>query len=77
MELMLTRAAEPLVIPTGYWLGTGLLLLLSVLNLWRFRTGWRMLGRHYRPGLTEYAIQMGFASIPFLVAMLGMLLVGL
>jgi hypothetical protein len=77
MELMLTRAAEPLVIPTGYWLGTGLLLLLSVLNLWRFRTGWRMLGRHYRPGLTEYAIQMGFASIPFLVAMLVMLLVGL
>lgn len=64
-------------IPTIFWLSTGLFLVLSVLNLWRFRTGWRMLGKHYRPGMTEYAIQMGFASIPFLVAWLGMLLVGL
>ena len=54
-----------------------MILALSLLNLWRFRTGWRMLGEHYRPGMTEYAIQIGFASIPFLVSGFGIPLIGL
>ena len=77
MELMLTSTAEPLVMAPIFWVGTSMILVLGFLNFWRFRTGWRMLGKHYRPGMTEYSIQIGFASIPFLVAGFGMLLLGL
>lgn len=47
---------------------------LGAFNVWRFRTGWRMLGKYYRPGTTEYVIRIGYASIPGLVSVVALTL---
>ena len=50
------------------------LIAVGVFNVWRFRSGWRFLGRYYRPGLTETMIGLGYASVPLLVASVAMLI---
>jgi len=78
-KMVLTASAvastEPLV-SFWYYLGCVGFILVSGLNYWRFRTGWRMTGKAYKRGYTEYAIRMGYASLPYLVAGFGALLVG-
>jgi len=74
MELMATATATAPVVRTWYYFACAGALLLCTFNVWRFQTGWRMTGEHYRRRRIQFLIGMGFASIPQLVAMLGMTL---
>ena len=74
-ELVMVADAEPLV-SSWYYVGCAFFVVLASFNVWRFRTGWRMTGRHYRRGTTEYSIQLGYASIPNLVSALAAPLAG-
>jgi hypothetical protein len=73
-RLMAAEAVPPPTMPGWMFVFNALFIALCVFNLWRFRTGWRYLGEHYRPGVTEFAIRTGYASVPFLVASVAWLL---
>ena len=68
------EATPPPEIPGWYYVACIVAVAVAVFNLWRFRTGWRIVGEHHKPELSEFVVRVGYAAVPFLVAVVGLTL---